>query len=297
MTRLTELKMRIVIFFLLLLHPAIADFTLKTIILMDSAAFSVNKYSSILTQHFVSSASVTSVQGDSMTGAVARKDYFPNRTDIPIFQVLHITRVQATLRTDSNEATMNSIIQLLPNYCADVFGPTAIDFSPNSDDGLSSFVSISPLVLPIIIAAYALTLCSCCVCWFVECCCFRAKQRTQPQPPKPTTTIIAPTAPPLPSSDANYLPPPPPLAKDDSRRRPPAYNPHRGGDLQPNKSHRGDNFQPNNGLLAMMRLPMELQGETPFANQFDPYEESTPYLGPASVRLASWPVDPSPPLP
>ena len=154
---------------MLLLPCAACDVVVvNAIFLVASDAFATTPYRDILQAHF-GPATIDSVQPDTITGAEVRSTYFPNRTDIYQFQLLHITRVRASITTANTTA---QIQKLLPAMCAGI-GPVAIvSESPTSASSLldAALALFPPIIAPIALGGWLLTILLCGACWLVFLC-------------------------------------------------------------------------------------------------------------------------------
>ena len=155
------------LWFLLFLPCVTCDVVIKTIFLVAYDAFAITPYRDILQTHF-GPTTIDSVQPDTITGAQVRSSYFPNRTDIYQFQLLHITRVQASIVTTNTSAWIQ---QLLPDLCTGI-GPVAIVVDPPASNNLiDTLLSlIPPIVAPIALGGWLLTIVLCGACWLVFLC-------------------------------------------------------------------------------------------------------------------------------
>ena len=149
----------------LILFPGfcLADMTVDSLFLVPSDAFPVGVYRQILSSF--GPTTILSVQPDTMTGAEALRNYFPNRTDVFRFQLLHVTRVQASVAVN----TTLPLAALLPALCAQL-GPMVVvppGDSPAAFDWLALF---PPIVAPLALGAWILTVLSCGACWLVVWC-------------------------------------------------------------------------------------------------------------------------------
>lgn len=188
------LQMSISRLFLLMIELAGSDLILNTIVLKDPVLFSVSQYETLLST-FSDSATVLSVQSDLLTGVVARRSYFPNNTDIHFFQLVHISRVKALVRTKNDTYTTARLYRSLGPAClSSGIGSVAIDTNTavvDSSNAVMDWVaSLPPLAMILMAVGWILTVSSCAVCWLVYCCC---KSRSSAVP----VAIAIPSAPPL----------------------------------------------------------------------------------------------------
>ena len=153
--------------FLLLPGLCLGDVVLDAVFLISADAFPVGVYRQILSAF--GQATVLSVAPDTMTGAEALGAYFPNRTDVFRFQLLHITRVRASVVSSDDANTTRSLAALLPGLCGRL-GPMAIAAPPvvPADSFLALF---PPITAPVAIGVWLLTVVSCGACWLVTWCC------------------------------------------------------------------------------------------------------------------------------
>ena len=248
-----------------------AEFTLNVIFLIaDPTTFSSLGYQNILNTLLVKpgSASVTSVQPDILTGLEARRDYFPNITSLYAFQLVHVTRVQADISSADDAQTLSNFQTSLASSCLQAgLGIMAID-STTSPTSPVWLLSLPPLVAPIVLGVWILTMISCSVCWLVYFLC--AKKQSVIVSDDGTMTAV-PAA--LPVGLPDYAPSAPPLLDPSIMQHAPSAPPL------------------PDSMASFMRMPFELARS---ANQFDPYARPTQFSrGPAAVRLASWPSGPT----
>ena len=153
----------------LLLPCAACDVVVVSVIfLIASDAFATTPYRDLLQAHF-GPTTVDSVQPDTLTGAEVRSTYFPNRTDIYQFQLLHVTRVRASITTANTTAQIQN---LLPALCAGI-GPVAIEPEARASTGstLDAVLALlPPIVAPIALGGWLLTILLCGACWLVFLC-------------------------------------------------------------------------------------------------------------------------------
>lgn len=248
---------------LLLLKFAGSDLILNSVVLKDPAFFSVTQFETVLSA-FSDSATVLSIQSDLLTGSVARRSYFPNNTDIHLFQLVHITRVQALVRTKNDTYTAARLYRSLGPACLNAgIGSVAIDSNTVADSSnavMDWIASLPPLTIVVVIGGWILTASSCGVCWLVYCCCCRSK-------PSPVVTRVplvqpVPSAPPLPPQDldSQFVEPPP--------------------------SNTAFTFKLSHPRIPM-RLPVEMI-QPQFSSQYGPYAAQTSSEGLSATHSASW---------
>jgi hypothetical protein len=244
------------LFLLLFVPRAGCDLTLNTVVLADPSLFSTALYERVLSAY--GNATVVSIQADLITGTEARRSYFPNRSTIYAFQLLHITRVQATVQTRNDTLTTTLLHASLPAACqAAGVGAVAIDSvvlaTPALLDSMMEWIaSLPPATVIVLTAGWLLTAISCSVCWLFYCCC--APRRTEAIPTA-EVVVAHPTAPIV----AAAVPPPPAPAMPATVLR------------------------WAEGGTPAIRLPLAL---TPMlsANQYDPYARLTIPSGLAPAR-------------
>ncbi len=243
----------------LTLSAARADVLLKAVAPVDSNSFPTPTYASVLNGFGSGACSILSVQPDAITGLEARRNYFPDITNIYSFQLLHITRVSALIPTSDNAGTMQRLRQELAQACAAAgVGVVAIDTvgDPPARDWLASLPTSVTIALAI---GWAFTATACGVGWIIYmCCCGKPKPPIVPAANIPTAVpkqpvVTPPTAPPK-SLIAPTAPP-----------------------------------------IVVMRLPSELSARS--AYQSDPCAAPAHPSGPCAIRLASWSERPNPPRP
>ena len=236
--------------FMLLLTFAGSDLVLNSVVLSDPALFSTLQFETVLST-FSDSAKVLSVSSDLITGSIARRSYFPNNTDIHFFQLVHITRVQALLRTSNDAYTSSQLHRSLGPAClAAGIGAVAIDSNAaivSSPNVVMDWIAgIPPLAVILMAAGWFLTAASCAVCWLVYCCC-RTHRETIP-----AAVVVA----------------PPPQSLESQQPDLPL------------------SFRPGTPRLVM-RLPVEMT-RPQFAGQYGPCAGPTSFEGPSAARSGSW---------
>ena len=247
------------IMLLLMLKFAGSDLVLNAVVLKDPAFFSVTQFETVLSA-FSDSATVLSIQSDLLTGSVARRSYFPNNTDIHLFQLVHITRVQALIRTKNDTYTTARLYRSFGPACLDAgIGSVAIDSNAVADSSnavMDWIASLPPLTMIVVIGGWILTASSCGVCWLVYCCCCRSKP-----------VVRVPLVQPAPSA------PPPPQDLDSQFVEPPSSN-------------TALTFKLSHPRIPM-RLPVEMI-QPQFSSQYGPYAAQTSSEGPSATHSASW---------
>jgi hypothetical protein len=240
------------------------DVVLNALFLIDSVKFNPSVFEKLLSSLF-GSATLLSIQSETPTGAEVRNLYFPSHTEIRLFQLVHVTRVQAAIASSNETNTTNYMSRYLPAYCEDAIAPMVI-ISADGTTGFDLLAQIPPLVAPVAIGVWITTMVTCGICWICVCCCRNKKPpqpivtvkpldpveeeliEPEPLPPEPETVDPTPTAPPLPQPAMSMMYP--------------------------------QNF-------PLMRLPPGFE----FVSQYDQYERQTLPGGPAAVRLESWPEE------
>jgi len=159
---------------LLLLASAGSDLILNSVVLSDPALFSTAQFENVLVS-VSDSAKVLLVSSDLVTGSIARRSYFPNNTDIHFFQLVHITRVQALIRTKNYAYTTAQLHRSLGPACLTAgVGAVAIDSNAAKDlypnVVMDWIASLPPLAMLLMAVGWVLTASSCAVCWLVYCC-------------------------------------------------------------------------------------------------------------------------------
>jgi hypothetical protein len=236
--------------------PTHSDVTLHTVFLINLNAFPTNTYEAMLSSHFTTNNAPVSLlytRADTITGAEARQRYFPGHTEIPLFQVVHLTRVGVSVPSNNDANTTDYLTRYLPSLCQTAnLGPAAIVAS-DPINGPDLLQQLPPLLAPALAAILVLSLLSCGACWLCVYCCKRkpAVLATHGQlPGQPAVAVSQPIPP-----QATMLP------------------------------------RPTAPPIHLMRLPSSMEAQC--ADLYDPYESRTHYAGPAAVRLASWPVEPA----
>jgi hypothetical protein len=265
------MQMTSALFLLILAYQARAEVALSCVFLIEMNAFTAQglsaRFETVLASAFsTNGVTLQSIQSTSLSGAEVRQLYFPKRTDISLFSVVHLTRVVASILADAGAA--KSVLQLLPSLCADL-APMAIEHvGPPSQSGFDAFIQMFPpslgFVMVILWVVTAASCGVCWICWLCQCCSGRKPEKTtvsnkdlKPLPEDQDTHRESNTEDPVPSA-----PPPPSLLSSTPRRR----------FVEP----------PTTTLTPfLMRLPLGLQ----CADRADPCATPLSYGGPAAVRL------------
>ena len=183
--------------FLLLLPTTPADvLLLDAVFLVNSVHFNASLYDQVLSDVCVCTPMLLSIQSETPTGAEVRKLYFPQHTEIRLFHLVHITRVQAVVTTDGRNLTA-----ALQERCLNAGVPpmTVVRLSAQTDDqnlDLRALIArIPPVVAPVAIGVWLLTMLVCGTCWLYVCCC----RRKSPQMVVAHVVEKPPVAPPQPT--------------------------------------------------------------------------------------------------
>ena len=142
----------------LLPPPTGCDLLLSTVFLINSVKFNPAQYERILSQSF-GPATLLSVQSETPTGAEVRNLYFPDHTEVRLFQLVHITRVQAAIVTANETNTTYHLSRRLSEFCRDAIAPVVI-VSSGGGGGSTAFDFLSqipPLVAPVAIGVWLST--------------------------------------------------------------------------------------------------------------------------------------------
>ena len=199
----------------LLPPPTGCDLLLSTVFLINSVKFNPAQYERILSQSF-GPATLLSVQSETPTGAEVRNLYFPDHTEVRLFQLVHITRVQAAIVTANETNTTYHLSRRLSEFCRDAIAPVVI-VSSGGGGGSTAFDFLSqipPLVAPVAIGVWLSTVVACGICWVCICCCRRGSVKSK-QTPEIETAVELPT--PEDALPETTQPEPPPPAKPSSR--------------------------------------------------------------------------------
>ena len=188
----------------MLQRAVLADFALDAVFLLaDPATFNSAAYTGVLNElmHGQGTATVSSVQPDIITGGQARGLYFPNVTSVYLFQLVHITRVQASVATAADAQMTALLTSSLPSACLSAgVGIMGIDPAPSAP-AVNWLLNLPPLVAPIAVGVWLLTVVSCAVCWLVFCACRKKKKR----PVAPPFVAPAPSAPEAPMTMSSEM--------------------------------------------------------------------------------------------
>ena len=169
------------ILILITLPPTIHCSVLFTsVLLMDASSFSVRNFSSLVLQITkATSLTLHSVEPDTITG-VQGKILFVN-SSIPFynFQLLHITRVLASVET-LDEKTVEVVIRLSLAHEALLRGMGIMgieDIGIGEADAnpwlTTTYLELPPFVAQYLILGWAFTIITFCVCVMCYCCCCR----------------------------------------------------------------------------------------------------------------------------
>jgi hypothetical protein len=136
------------------------------VFLVDYSAFSPTQYSDLLQELSNSSVSVTEMHNEMITGAEAKQKYFPYKTDIRSFQIIHTTRVVAVVAaSDLNNA---DYLHIMSSKIAPVVivSNTVIVQPRQWYDIFPSFM------LPISMFGWVVTIIAFSISWIIYCCCY-----------------------------------------------------------------------------------------------------------------------------
>lgn len=257
-----------------LICVANGDMLLNAILLIDSVQFQASAFQQFLMTFFnlpATSCTLNSIQSETITGAEARKLYFPNHTEIKLFQLIHVTRIQAAIRPSSIEAISNAtyyMTQYLPSACEHAIAPMMI-ISAETETALNLLDQIPPVLAPVVIGVWIFTMAICGVCWVCVFCC--GKRKTSPPPPPPPIAEVQP-----PPAGRQVI------TQSTRPTAPPAQNRQVIPSAQPIEG-----IVSNNQLLhSQMKLPMKFTD----ADRLGRCGTQNCFGGPAAVRLDSWPV-------
>ena len=166
---------------LLLPHLCHSYVIFNTVFLMDSSSFPVQAFSSLVVNLTNATAfTLLSTDSDTITG-VEGKRLFVNSTGFYSFQLLHVTRVRASVRVGDDQTAVAIIRYSLPHEVAlRGMGAMGLDGVEIGVDDLQHWFTATYLDLPGFVAQYlilgwavtVLGFASCVVCY---CCCCRRK--------------------------------------------------------------------------------------------------------------------------
>jgi hypothetical protein len=207
--------LRSVIILFFVLPPMIHCSVLFTsVLLMDASSFSLRNFSSLVLQITkATSLTLHSVEPDTITG-VQGKILFVN-SSIPFynFQLLHITRVLASVET-FDEKTVEVIIRLSLSHEALLHGMGIMgieDIGIGEADAnqwlTTTYLELPPFVAQYLILGWAFTIISFCACVMCYCCCCRGGN-TIPAATVLTSITTVPIALSKPSSNPVSVAPP-----------------------------------------------------------------------------------------
>ena len=143
-------------------HTIRCDVSISTIFLVNQDAFSRSTYEGILSQ-FGDTSAIQSVEGFVITGAEAKKNYFP-KSNLLAFQLVHLTRVRATIVTKDDSNTSAYLNQFLEPNCLRRIGPMAFDLPP-AQTPFDLLQQIPPSISIATTALWLLTV----IAWTVHC--------------------------------------------------------------------------------------------------------------------------------
>ena len=262
--------------------PTACDLLLNTVFLINSVKFNPAQYEQILSQSF-GPATLLSVQSETPTGAEVRNLYFPDHTEVRLFQLVHITRVQAAIVTANETNTTYHLSRRLSEFCRDTIAPVVIVSSGGGSVGFDLLSQIPPLVAPVAIGVWITTVAACGVCWACICCCKTGKSK--PPPPAIETAVELPT--PV-EGIPETTPPEPPPAPDVAQRtttvktqlpimQPPVKN--KQPTVQPSVKNQPPSVQPNVNNQPPVVQPA-VKPQTPIEN---PATRPTTTSGPSET--------------
>ena len=262
-------------------HTVGCDVILNALFLIDSVKFNPSIFENILSSSF-GSATLLSIQSETPTGAEVRNLYFPDHTEIRLFQLVHVTRVQAAIASSNETNTTYYISRYLPSYCHDTIAPMVI-ISADGTIGFDLLAQIPPLVAPVAIGVWITTMITCGICWICVYCCKSKKTSQQIVTVKQSDPIEDQLNQPEP------LPEPPPLDTTPQETVEEELPP------QPSAPLISTTSQPAMSMMYPQNFPlMRLPPGFEFVSQYDRYEGPTLPGGPAAVRLESWPEEQDP---
>jgi hypothetical protein len=169
--------------FLLFYRTTECDVAVNTVFLVPLEVFPGSAYEGILAG-FGESAVVRSVEGFVLTGAEARAKYFPE-VHLLTFQLLHLTRVRASVVTTNDGNTSAYLSQLLGPICARRIGPMAFD-PPSAPPPFE--LQIPPSISIATTALWLLTV----IAWSVHCIVARCQSEKAVQSADQSDPYVAP---------------------------------------------------------------------------------------------------------
>ena len=188
---------------LLYLSPTTTSVIFNAILLMDSSSFSSDAFSSLVQSTLLltdnTAVTIHSIESDTITGAQG-KSLFENSSSFYNFQLLHITRVRTSVRTD-DELTASVIIRRsLPHEAAQhllhgmtsssgvIMGIESVEFGEVSPQGgdpslflptiimqqkwfTTTYLELPSFAAQYLICGWVLTVLSFMLCVLCYCCC------------------------------------------------------------------------------------------------------------------------------
>jgi hypothetical protein len=179
---------------LLLPHLCHTYVIFNTVFLMDSSSFPAQAFSSLVANLTNATAfALLSTDPDTITGVEGRR-LFVNSTGFYSFQLLHVTRVRASVRVGDDQTAVAIIRYSLPHEVAlRGMGDMGLDGVEIGADDLQHWFTATYLDLPGFVAQYlilgwavtVLGFASCVVCY---CCCCR---KTEVIPPAAIAHVVS----------------------------------------------------------------------------------------------------------
>jgi hypothetical protein len=204
----------LIVALLLVIPPTHCSVLFTTILLRDSETFSVKAFSSlVLDITNATSLTLHSVEPDTITGVDGRR-LFADSSSFYSFQLLHVTRVLASVEVEDEKTVAAIILHSLPLKGQlrglGIMGMESVTIGEADTQNwfTTTYVELPPFVAQYLILGWSLTVlffASCVLCY-----CCRGDQKREVIP----LAIVS-----NPNPAAITIPPPPPQATPPQRRR------------------------------------------------------------------------------
>ena len=210
----STLFQRFLLAFLLLPHACRADVIFTTVILMDSWGFTSDQFSKLV--FCLTSASsfvLHSVESDTITGAQG-KALFEDISGFYSFQLLHVTRVRASIQVEDEKTASVILRRSLPHEAAlrsmGVMGVESVEFGEAGQYWqqwfTTTYLELPSFAAQYLILGWVLTVLGFMTCVACYCCCCVKPPCTATIPQQPPSHVV--TGVPWPAIDPHQRPPP-----------------------------------------------------------------------------------------
>ena len=179
------MRTTLLIVVVLLIPPTHCSVLFTTILLRDSETFSTKAFSSlVLGITNATSLTLHSVESDTITGVEGRR-LFADRSGFYSFQLLHVTRVLASVEAEDEKTVAAIIHYSLPHEGLlrglGIMGMESVTIGEASAGSwfTTTYVELPPFVAQYLILGWALTVLGFASCVLCYCCCCRAAQNKE----------------------------------------------------------------------------------------------------------------------